>query len=392
MTPDNFGSLDTDRMTAFIERRVGGLDLAADLSYRNKTVKSLAVFSTGPSALEYDSKQTQFSPRARQLSTIGGMLNEVVAGVDVIEWNRKTVSKFSQADATQHSKALYVRDEVRFDAEHEGRLAAGARRELFDKDFSDPSGFPITGYHTVQGLNAWELQASYAPVAKFDVYAKIGQSYRVANADENAYSPLSNAALLPQVSHDVELGASYGGADRKITVRVFRHNLSNEIFFNPTLNSGYGYNTNLDPTKRQGFEVDAEARVAADWNLTGHYQHVNATFTEGVNSGKQMVLVPKNLLTVRLGWAANGQSADVGAQWVGSQRDGGDFINVCGRMPAFTTVDGRYARKIGAWELALTGANLGDKHYYSQAYSYQCEGGIYPADGRQLKVSARYDF
>lgn len=398
LKPNDFGSLDTDRFTAFIQRRVAGVDLAADLSYRNKTVKSFFDSEFGAYRSESDSKQTQFSPRARKLSSVAGMLNEVVAGVDLIQWKRTMTSDYAQGSATQHSKALYLRDEIRFDAEHEGRLAAGARRELFAKDFNDPKGSPTSAYHTVQGLNAWELQASYAPVAKLDVYAKVGQSYRVANADENGYTQLMNAVLQPQISHDLELGAGYGGADRKVAVRAFRHKLSNEIFFDPTLPFG-GFNTNLDPTKRQGFEVDAEARVAADWNATAHYQHVNASFTGGVNSGKQMVLVPNNQLTVRLAWAANGHSADVGAQWVDQQRYGGDFSNSCyAQMPAFTTVDARYARKLGAWELALTGANLTDKHYTSQAFSCRSSdpksftGGIYPADGRQLKASARYDF
>ena len=88
---------------------------------------------------------------------------------------------------------------------------------------------------------------------------------------------------------------------------------------------------------------------------------------------------------------ADGQSADIGVQRVGKQRYGGDFDNSCdARMPAYTTVDGRYARKFGQWELALTALNMFDKDHYSQAFS--CRGGIYPDNGRQLKVSARYDF
>jgi iron complex outermembrane receptor protein len=59
-------------------------------------------------------------------------------------------------------------------------------------------------------------------------------------------------------------------------------------------------------------------------------------------------------------------------------------------MPSFTTLDARYARKFGQWEWAVSGQNLADKHYFSQAFS--CKGGIYPADGRQLKLSARYEF
>jgi iron complex outermembrane receptor protein len=390
-TPDDNGSLDYDRLTVSGQYRVAGFDLAADLSYRKKTVESTYVFGGFPSSASYDSKQTQFSPRLRRLGEIGGMLNEVVAGADFIVWDRDTTSSFSAAGASQHSKALYLRDELRFDAAHEGRISAGVRRELFDKDFSDPLGFSTTGYEVNQGLNAWELQASYMPLARVTVFGKAGQSYRVANADENAATPVDNQPLLPQKSHDAELGLGYADSASKITARVFRHELSNEIFYDPTLNFGFGANTNLDPTRRQGFELDAEQRIAADWSVSAHYQHVQAKFTEGVNDGREMVLVPKNTLTARLSWATARQSADIGAQWVDSQRYGSDFDNSCsGLIPSYTTLDARYARKFGQWELALSGANLTDKHYFSQAFA--CKGGIYPSDGRQMKVSARYEF
>jgi iron complex outermembrane receptor protein len=392
LTPDDNGSLDSDRLTVFGQYRLFGHDVAADLSYRKKTVASTYFFDGFPSTTTYDSKQWQFSPRVRKLGAIRGMVNELVGGVDFIKWERSTTSGFSAADANQKSKAIYLRDELRFDPAHEGRISAGLRRELFDKDFSDPLNYATTRYNVVQGLNAWELQASYMPVADFTVYGKLGQSYRVANSDENAVTPVLNQPLAPQQSHDAELGVSYANATQKITARVFRHNLSNEIFYDPTLNFGFGANTNLDPTRRQGFELDAGQRIAAAWSVSAHYQHVQAKFRDGVNDGKQMVLVPENVLTARLSWTpAAGQSADFGAQWVDQQRYGSDFGNTCsGQIPSYATLDARYARKFGQWEWAVSGQNLADKHYYSQAFA--CKGGIYPSDGRQLKLSARYEF
>jgi iron complex outermembrane receptor protein len=102
--------------------------------------------------------------------------------------------------------------------------------------------------------------------------------------------------------------------------------------------------------------------------------------------------VPKNVVSARLAWVPDrSQSADIGVQWVDSQRYGGDFTNSCAaRIPSYSTVDARYARRFGAWEAAVSGLNLADRRYFSNAFS--CESGIYPSDGRQLKVSLRYDF
>jgi iron complex outermembrane receptor protein len=392
-TPGDFGSLDSDRIGAFIEQRVGGVELAAELSHREKTVKANYRLNFGAgdfdSKLAYNSEQTQFSPRMRQLSQFGGMLNELIAGVDLIRWNRVTNADFSKADASQDSKAIYLRDEIRWDAAHNGRFSLGARHEVFDKDYADPLSFTPAPEHSVQSQNAWEAQGSYSVLPRISLHAKAGQSYRMANADENSFRASSNV-LKAQTSHDLELGVTLGDPGQQLTARAFRHRLVNEIFYDPTI--GYGANTNLDPTRRQGFEIDAEARIAPEWRLSGHLQHVKASFTAGPNAGREMVLVPKNLLSARLSWSpASGQSADIGAQWVDSQRYGSDFTNTCAaRIPSHTTIDARYARTYGAWEFAVSGLNLADKQYFSNAFG--CQSGIYPGDGRQIKLSARYDF
>ncbi|CUI08165.1 TonB-dependent receptor [Massilia antarctica] len=393
-TPDDVGSLDSDRLTAFVEQRVGKVDLAAELSRRERTARSTYVYTVEgkrmASKATYDSTQTQFSPRLRHLARIGGMLNELVSGVDLVKWTRLTDSDYSNADATQKSKALYVRDELKFDGAHQARVAAGARRERFEKDATDLRAFAAP-YASKTTLNAWEVQGSFDAMPLVNLYAKAGRSYRVANVDENGYRS-TPGVLAPQTSRDLELGMVYGDAALGATTRLFRHQLRNEIFYDPTVNGGYGANTNLDPTERKGVELDVHALIARDWRVSGNWQHVLARFTDGPNAGREMVLVPKNVVSARLAWVpGTGHSADIGVQWAGSQRFGADFANNCGaRMAPAATFDARYARQIGAWEFAVAGLNLADKHYTSNAYG--CNSGIYPSDGRQLKVSARYDF
>jgi iron complex outermembrane receptor protein len=235
------------------------------------------------------------------------------------------------------------------------------------------------------------VQGSVLAASGTTVFAKAGQSYRVANADEDGFTAVFGVPLKPQTSRDLELGTSYAQDSLKLDARLFRHSLTNELFYDPTAGM-FGGNVNLDPTKRQGFELDGRVNLAPEWQLSGHLQHVKATFRDGPNAGRDMVLVPKNIITARLAWLpSNGQTADVGVQWVDKQRYGGDFDNKCdAMMPSFATVDARYARKFGPWEVALSGLNLTNRQYFTQAFT--CRGAIYPNDGRQLKLSARYDF
>ena len=384
-TPADFGIIDTNRVTAFAEQRFGDWEAVAELSHRERTASYS--FSGFPSA--YNGNQTQFSPRLRNLSSVNGMSNEFIVGADFSNWDRYTQSSYSLADATQRSEAIYVRDEVKVGP---ARIAAGVRHEVFDKTSVDLIG--TDNYALVQGVNAWELQGSYAATPVLTVFTKVGQSYRVANVDDNSGAPLTidqsaNIPLLPQISHDLELGATLGNAAAQFTARAFRHNLTNEIYYNPLTYT----NVNLDPTRRQGVSLEGHLRLNSQFRVTGPWNYVDATFVGGSNAGNQMALVPKNTVTVHVSWLpGDGQSANVGAQWVDKQQYGDqDFSNSCSAMiPSYATLDARYAKAIGAWEFAVAGTNLTDKHYFSNAYA--CMDGIYPSDARQLKISARYNF
>jgi iron complex outermembrane receptor protein len=394
LTPDDFGSIDTDRATLFAERRFGDLELAAELSHREKTTRAHFASAFGDFDSEANSRVTQLSPRLRYLSNHGALKNELVAGLDFARWSRDTDSSFggfpsSDAEGKQKSRAIYLRDEVRIG---DWRVAAGARREHFDQRLADPLAFPALAADAGRSLNAWELQGSYALTPKAELFAKAGRSYRVANVDENSLTRAANQVLQPQTSRDLELGAALGDTSRKLTVRLFRHRLKNEIFFDPTVGA-FGANSNLDPTRRQGVELEAWLKLATAFALSANLQHVSAKFIDGPNAGREIALVPRNTAALRLNWLPGGaQSADVGVQWVDAQRYGGDFSNTCSsRMPSYATLDARYAVRVGVWEFALSGTNLADRDYFSNAFG-ACRSGIYPDAGRQLKVSLRRDF
>jgi iron complex outermembrane receptor protein len=397
-TPDDDGASGVSRVVLFGEQRLGAYALAAELSQRDKRYSSHSVSQTfGASDYATRSRTTQFSPRLRyskEAKTKAGIINnELVAGFDFSESKRHADSASSLAVGGQRSRAIYARDEIRRGA---SRLAFGLRRETFDQHSNDPLAFnPETNYSRSQTLTAWDLQGSVMPLPQATLFAKAGRSYRVANVDENGFTLRPGQMLAPQTSDDLSIGATLGGARHALTATVFQHNLRNEIMFDPTIanpvSGGDGANVNLDPTLRRGVELELRSQLNTALTLSANFQHIDARFKEGPNAGKEVVLVPRNSAGVRLNWNAGAQSARVGVQWVASQRYGNDFANTCASsMPSYTTLDARYALRMAKWELALNGSNLADKNYFSQAYG--CESGIYPSPGRQLSLSARYDF
>lgn len=385
-TPFDHASIDSNRYTVFAEKKMGAWELAADLSYRDRLLKSY--YDPGPQRT-YDGSGTQFSPRARYLSNSADVKNELVLGLDFSDYSRRmTKDGVAGADKTsQQSRAIYAKDEVRFGS---ARLAVGARHEEFDQD-AQGSG----NYDHSFSLNAFDLQGSYEFTPVITVFAKAGRSYRVANVDDNALTP-NDAPLAPQRSNDLEAGVKVGDQSRQVTLKVFRHKLKDEIYYDP-LAGTYGANVNLDPTKHQGVEIEAKTSIAKTFILSATLQHVYAKFTDGPYVGREMTLVPKNTATMRLSWLpGNGHSADVGIQWVDQQRYGGDFTNSCSsRVPAYATLDARYAVQKGAWEFAIAGDNLTDKDYYSQSYR-DCGDfpyvSVYPDPGRSIRLSARRSF
>ena len=229
------------------------------------------------------------------------------------------------------------------------------------------------------------IKASIALSPQAVWFAKTGRSYRVANVDENGFTLQPGQMLLPQLSNDLALGARFGGARHGLTATFFQHRLRDEIIYDPTIanpvTGGNGANVNLSPTLRRGLELEARSQLNAALAFSMNFQHVAARFRSGPNAGKEMVLVPRNTAGARLHWHAGRHTAWVGMLWAARQRYGSDFDNSCAsRMPAYVTLDARYALRLAHWELAASGSNLGNKNYFSQAYS--CAGGIYPAAGR----------
>ncbi len=372
-TPNDYGIVESDRYTAFAQQRFGALDLAVDLSTRKQ--HSYANFINSGFVSESDSTADQLSPRLKYVTQFAGARNEIVSGVDIFRGQRQFVG--SDPDKL-NSRAWYVRDELRSERT---TFAAGFRRELFDRvTFSGEQGF---------GLDAWDLQAAYDFRNGVNTYGKIGKSYRVANVDENVSA---GVFLLPQTSRDIEIGTNLTAQHSKLTLSWFRHQLTNEIIFNPLVGA-LGSNVNLDPTTREGIEIKHRAELTEHLNLSTMVQHINVRFREGSMVGNELPLIASNVASMRLAWSKEKrQNAELAFQWIDSQRYGNDFSNSCAvRIPSFATFDARYAIRQGEWEIALIGNNLADRHYFSTAYG-SCQNGIYPDPGRIVRLTVRRTF
>lgn len=381
-----FGNTRKQNSGLFLEANLGQWQLAADANRRDKKYDSLSFGS--PYAYSVDA--ANYSLRARHEGKLGALGNIFTVGYDRSNWERTiTQSAFTPIGtlATARSSAFYVKDEATLPGAGT-RLSVGVRTEKLDK----AEGLSASDLGGTQ--RAFELGISQPVTTAATLYARMGKSFRIANVDELSFTT-PGVPLKAQTSRDGEIGLRYKLPKYQFDVRAYRSKLRNEIGFDPTATGPFGpfgANVNFDSTQRQGLELEAKYALNASTDLRANAAWRQARFTGGIYDGKDVALVPGKTLALRADWRpAAGHSLNAGVNWVSSQSP--DFSNAC-TIPAYTTVDVRYALQYRNAEFALGAANLFDRKYYNQAFG--CNGGtttsIYPEAGRIVTASVRVKF
>jgi iron complex outermembrane recepter protein len=383
-SPLDFASVRNRRSGVFGEAVLGDWQIGLDAGWRSKSLSS----SSGGFDYAYDTHASTYALRARHAATFDAYANSFIAGLDHGAWKR-TVLGASGSESTQHSQAIYVKDELTLPVGT--RLSAGWRTERVKKDNSSATT------SLDERPNAWELGVVQPLGAGVSVYARYGRSFRLANVDEFGFTT-PGLELKTQTSRDAELGLRWAYAGGRAELRAYRSALTNEIGYDPNAigpSSAFGFNganVNFDPTRREGLEFEVTQVLAANANLRINAATRRARFTAGTYQGNDVPLTPRHTLAVRADWSpAAGHRIDGGINVVSSQSP--DFENAC-RMPRYTTADLRYAYQWSQAEFAVGVSNLTNAKYYTQAFA--CEGGavsaIYPEAGRGVTASVRLHF
>lgn len=378
--PNDSGSIRNERASVFVHAETGNWRLAVDAGQRDKRLRSM----NSGFAYDYDVSATAFNLNARNESRFGGGTNVLVLGASHDKWQRDVLGAFGST-ATQSSRALFARDD--FTMAGGTRIAVGARTEKIAKENTNSAS------GTSNRMHAWEFGVSHPVHPGVTAYGRVGRSYRLANVDEFSFTS-PGAVLRPQVSRDMELGTRWAQGAGSVDARLYRSELENEIGFNPAAPGAFfpGANVNFDRTRRQGLEVDASYAVTSAFGLRLNAAVRDATFLDGPYPGKDVPLTPRHTVAIRADWKpAAGHRVTGGVNWVSSQHP--DFNNAC-KMPAYATVDARYAFQTKAVELSLGVTNMLDRKYYTQAFG--CAAGvttsIYPDAGRAFVASVRASF
>ncbi len=341
------------------------------------------------------------TPRLSWQHGLGSRKSETVLGIDY--YSGKVDANYSSSaaqSARQDSTGVYFQNIT----EWTGGLAStvGVRNQQVKQSAAQDAfiGFfgtqPAISGSADYARNAWDVGLSYADDG-WRVYGKRGTTFRFANTDELfGFDPITGnptfaGNLKPQTGTLSEIGGSLTIGSIKTRAALYRMILEDEIAYD----GAQFANVNLDKTRRQGVELEADWRITTSLLARASYTFADASFREGTYSGKEVPLTPKNKASTRLSWDGGGvgqYSAVV--NYVGERYFSSDFVNAQEKQGSYTTIDLMAGWNFKPWSISARLLNAMDKNYapFAGYSAFRSDYYFYPADGRSFLLTASYTF
>ena len=352
------------------------------------------------SAISYATKNDsnlyayRLTPRFTSEAALFGLDNEFQAGLD-FGFNRIDGAHQGPGTKVNYSRlssALYLHDEL-FVTETLS-LFAGVRGERFDSRIEQP----LRRFKTPVAFTrvAAEAGVNFRPCEELKLYAKWSRFYRAPFADEmftynSWYVP--NYDLRPEVGNSLDAGVEWHpDSEWTLAADAYASRTDDEIIY-----GGFGglaaKNVNL-PWAVQRFGADLSLgweRERTGW-ASAKFSYVHATLAGGPFDHHRVPMVPREQLNLNAGWyVLRDVSVFGGYRFVGEQPTEADFSKSypwLGGVSVFRAGARYEPSAIEGLTLTLAIDNLFDRNYAD----YATYGYYYPAPGRSLTFSVRYEF
>jgi len=223
------------------------------------------------------------------------------------------------------------------------------------------------------------------------IYGTIRRFYRYPATDEymDFGTPAINQNLEPENGYEVELGTDWTIEQIFLSGRIFRQWMEDEIIYDPLVGM-FGSNVNLPKNSRIGLDLSLDWEITESIRSGVSYEYVKATFEEGNYDGSRVPLVPEGLIRLFLELQpVDSLLLNLGSSYVGESFRGSDFSNTEAKMEDYWLYDLSINYELSENATLFSGVeNLMDKEYVSTAFGT----GLYPGEGRKVKVGLRYSF
>ena len=392
-------------------------ELILDLGYRNNIQKAFYDDYQFAGAyaryVDTDLATWSFTPRLKTRHDLLGHLATTTAGMDFYQTqydsdralNPSVASiPFHRLDVHQTSVAVYGQSMSQID--DNSTLTMGARLQqvrIKARDDFDPTapgaafGSEAPTRQTTDNQHMLDMGLRQRIGDTWSVFGKLGRSVRFATIDEFFQADPSNflqtfSPLKPQTAETIDAGADYQKGDTRISIGVYRMELRREIHYNPAIFA----NENLDPTRRRGFTLSADRRIAEKWRMTADYGYTRAVFREGLFAGNEVPLVARDTGSLSLLWTPQEKlTLSVSMRYTGEKRFDNDQPNTFQKIPAYTTTDLKLSGNSGGWKWQAGVSNLFDEKafdYGIRSTSLPDTYNAYPLPERNFSLTLRKEF
>ena len=346
------------------------------------------------SDLDYDILAGRLLAEWINTTALAGLDNEFILGVqtadDRLDGRTDSSGAVSHYLYNRATMDAYAHDTLRLTDAISLQLGARGSRSFARNSLASPR-------RRNDNLTAADLAIVFNPTDRSKLYAKAAQSYRAPFLDETPYDTRTwkpGRLLDPEIGWSGEAGFDATFADGlSFGADVFAAALRDEIFYDPT----EGNNINADDTTlrhgadaRLAWERDKVAglSLAATWT--------RGTFLGGRFRGNDIPLVAETSVRARARiwiWDACSVFGDVRCE--SARTSCSDFENSVREIPGFAvfSLGATYEADFAEWakglKISFVIDNLFDRNYCTYS-TYGTE--YYPAAGRSLAFTVRYDF
>jgi iron complex outermembrane receptor protein len=420
-TPLDYANRDGLRAGLSLLQRFADAEFVLGLDYRGKETRSYFDQSGFPLTRDDTLDLTSVTPRVRLPFALAGIGHTLVFGVDWHSWRYRSDradrpenlnQPANRVKVTQDTLGYYVQDTLQLTRTTLATLGWREERAKYSgDDVADPASpacffcAAAPSVRETQHAQAWEAGVRHDLTSNLTPFVRANRSYRFVNAEEIYENDATFAPqfqlLRPQRAMTYEAGTSWRRAADAARLTVFRSDVTDEIHLDP-FTAGIG-NTNLPPSRRQGFELDGAWQALSALRLTGTYAYTDAKFREGSFpgaiggdtslAGKTVPLVPRHKATLGLAWDILPKTRFSAGFTAASKQvlDNDETNTLEHRIPAYRVLDLKLAQALGPARIALVVNNVFNQKYYTYAVRSQFTAdryAVYPLPGTTYGLTA----
>ncbi|MBU6189676.1 MAG: TonB-dependent receptor [Betaproteobacteria bacterium] len=353
----------------------------------------------------YDERKTDtvsLTPRLQWRHRLADMPSRTVVGIDRYDGDLRNDKSDAVAGPVvrtvrigQLSEALYLQNQTTLGSGV--TLTLGGRHQIHDQSVRDSLGQSLAQRYE---RHIGDLGLSWRVAPSLRLFTRAGSSFRFPSLDElttfkfDPDPPFASRPgfvtqpVRPERGAFADVGGQWRGHGINVMATVYRLDMVDEITYNPISQE----NENMAKTRRLGVDLASRLELGRNWRVQGGLATTRATFSEGVDRGNRVPLVPRQKLTAGITHLpVQTVSLSVFAVRVSDRYSGSDTANAQAPLSAYTTFDLAGHWQTGNWTWRGRIANLLDHRYAPNGWAGPWGSGFYPADGRTVFVDLRRD-